>query len=166
MIDRYFRSDEVGFLHPTQFCSLQVEDDDSNSQHPEPHHTRYLWCRDHKLAISAEILPRLYRAARDAYCNARVAPLSPTHLLRHTKALLILCPDLLTAWNSRYAHAVSYHSQYVCLTKRSIDEYCNLHAPREEIPSPNSSLFFPAGRWCYQQSMVSQSSRMSCNCVP
>ncbi|EES09068.1 protein prenyltransferase alpha subunit repeat-containing protein 1 [Sorghum bicolor] len=93
--------DEVGFLHPTQFCSLQVEDDDSNSQHPEPHHTRYLWCRDHKLAISAEILPRLYRAARDAYCNARVAPLSPTHLLRHTKALLILCPDLLTAWNSR-----------------------------------------------------------------
>ncbi|CAD6255549.1 unnamed protein product [Miscanthus lutarioriparius] len=96
---RSIRSDEVGFLHPTQFCSL--EDDDSNSQHSEPHHTRYLWCRDHKLAISAEILPRLYRAARDAYCNARDAPLSPTHLMRHTKALLILCPDLLTAWNSR-----------------------------------------------------------------
>jgi len=128
---RSIRSDEVGFLHPTQFCSL--EDDDSNSQHPEPHHTRYLWCRDHKLAISAEILPRLYRAAQDAYCNARDAPLSPTHLMRHTKALLILCPDLLTAWNSRYAHAVSCHSQYVCLTKgftlRSIDEYCKHHAP-------------------------------------
>ncbi|XP_066329092.1 uncharacterized protein [Miscanthus floridulus] len=77
------------------------QDGDSASQPPEFHHTRCFWCRDHKLAISAEILPKLYHAARDAYCNARDAPLSPTHLLRHTKALLILCPDLLTAWNSR-----------------------------------------------------------------
>ncbi|XP_066329090.1 uncharacterized protein [Miscanthus floridulus] len=93
---------EVGFLHPTQFYSLDCpQDGDSASQPPEFHHTRCFWCRDHKLAISAEILPKLYHAARDAYCNARDAPLSPTHLLRHTKALLILCPDLLTAWNSR-----------------------------------------------------------------
>ncbi|CAD6248503.1 unnamed protein product [Miscanthus lutarioriparius] len=93
---------EVGFLHPTQFYSLDCpQDGDSASQPPEFHHTRCFWCRDHKLAISAEILPKLYHAARDAYCNTRDAPLSPTHLLRHTKALLILCPDLLTAWNSR-----------------------------------------------------------------
>ncbi|XP_066317594.1 uncharacterized protein [Miscanthus floridulus] len=94
--------DEVGFLHPTQFCSLDcTQDGNSASQPPEFHHTRYFWCRNHKLAISVEFLPKLYHAAWDAYCNARDAPLSPTHLMRHTKALLILCPDLLTAWNSR-----------------------------------------------------------------
>jgi hypothetical protein len=98
-------------LHPTQFYSLDcAQDGDSASQPPEFHHTRCFWCRDHKLAISAEILPNLYHAARDAYCNARDAPLSPTHLLRHTKALLILCPDLLTAWNSRYAMLSACHS--------------------------------------------------------
>lgn len=94
--------DEVGFLHPTQFCSLDcARDGDSASQSTEFHCARYFWCRDHKLAISAEILPELYHAARDAYYNARDAPLSRTNLMRHTKALLILCPDLLTAWNSR-----------------------------------------------------------------
>ncbi|WVZ75343.1 hypothetical protein U9M48_023404 [Paspalum notatum var. saurae] len=94
--------DEVGFLHPTQFCSLDcAQDGDSNSQPSDFHRARYFWCRDHKLAISSEILPKLYRAAWDAYCHARGAPLSPTHLMMHTKALLILCPDLLTAWNSR-----------------------------------------------------------------
>ena len=91
-------------MHPTQFYSLDCpQDGDFASQPPEFHHTRYFWCRNHKLAISVEFLPKLYHAAWDAYCNARDAPLSPTHLMRHTKALLILCPDLLTAWNSRYA---------------------------------------------------------------
>ncbi|OEL27770.1 hypothetical protein BAE44_0011208 [Dichanthelium oligosanthes] len=93
--------DEVGFLHPTQFASLGCgQDGDSPSRALQFHH-RYFWCRDHKLAISSEILPELYRAARHAYHNARNAPLSVTHLMGHTKALLLLCPDLLTAWNSR-----------------------------------------------------------------
>ncbi|XP_039802742.1 protein prenyltransferase alpha subunit repeat-containing protein 1-like isoform X2 [Panicum virgatum] len=93
--------DEVGFLHPTQFNSLGCgQDGDSAPQAPELQH-RYFWCRDHKLGISAEILPKLYRAARDAYYNSRNAPLPATLLMSHTKALLILCPDLLTAWNSR-----------------------------------------------------------------
>ena len=99
----YVRSDEVGFLHPTQFNSLGCgQDGDSAPQAPELQH-RYFWCRDHKLGISAEILPKLYRAARDAYYNSRNAPLPATLLMSHTKALLILCPDLLTAWNSRFA---------------------------------------------------------------
>ncbi|EEC71286.1 hypothetical protein OsI_03299 [Oryza sativa Indica Group] len=61
-------------------------------------------CKDHKLAISMEILPKLYRAARHAYSNSAAAkdgPLMEIDLMRHSKALLILCPDMLTAWNSR-----------------------------------------------------------------
>ncbi|KAF2951702.1 uncharacterized protein [Oryza sativa Japonica Group] len=51
-----------------------------------------------------EILPKLYRAARHAYSNSAAAkdgPLMEIDLMRHSKALLILCPDMLTAWNSR-----------------------------------------------------------------
>nr|TKW29427.1 hypothetical protein SEVIR_3G393900v2 [Setaria viridis]TKW29428.1 hypothetical protein SEVIR_3G393900v2 [Setaria viridis] len=93
--------DEVGFLHPTQFGSLGCgQDGDSASQAPEFQH-RYFWCRDHKLAICSEILPKLYRAARDAYYNTRNAPSQAVHLMSLTKVLLILCPDMLTAWNSR-----------------------------------------------------------------
>ena len=159
----------MGFLHPTQFCSLDcAQDGDSASQPTEFHRTRYFWCRDHKLAISAEILPKLYHAARDAYHNARDAPLSPTHLMRHTKALLILCPDLLTAWNSRYAMLAACHSMcawFSSLTFHSI-EYYKIHAPEGRNLDSTCFSCGPAGRWCYQQSMISQSSRMSCNCVP
>lgn len=96
--------DEVGFLHPTQFQSLDCsQTGNSTSQVPE-FHQRYFWCRDHKLAISSEILPKLYRAARHAYSNATTshhALCSTADLMRHSKALLILSPDFLTAWNSR-----------------------------------------------------------------
>ncbi|KAL6654450.1 hypothetical protein ACP70R_007915 [Stipagrostis hirtigluma subsp. patula] len=96
--------DEVGFLHPTQFCSLdRAENGNLTSEAPQ-FQQRYFWCRDHKLAISSEILPSLYRAARDAYTGARTArdaPLPTADLMSHSKALLILCPDFLTAWNSR-----------------------------------------------------------------
>ncbi|KAL6899776.1 hypothetical protein ACP4OV_006434 [Aristida adscensionis] len=93
--------DEVGFLHPTQFCSL----DCVQSENSVPEFlSRYFWCRDHKLAVCSEILPNLYRAARDAYNSARTAhdvPLPTNDLMTHSKALVILCPDFLTAWNSR-----------------------------------------------------------------
>ncbi|GJN11202.1 hypothetical protein PR202_ga29375 [Eleusine coracana subsp. coracana] len=73
----------------------------STTQDPDIY-KRYFWCRDHKLAISSEILPKLYRAVRDAFTNARTAPdTSTTDLMSHSKALLILCPDSLTSWNSR-----------------------------------------------------------------
>uniref|UniRef100_A0ACD6A372 Uncharacterized protein n=1 Tax=Avena sativa TaxID=4498 RepID=A0ACD6A372_AVESA len=89
--------DEVGFLHPTQFLSLLV-DSTNKSQH--------FWCSDHKLAISTDILPDLYRAARHAHSDTTLSPPSPSPsaaslIMTHSKALLILCPDLLTAWNSR-----------------------------------------------------------------
>jgi hypothetical protein len=156
-------------LHPTQFCSLDcARDGDSASQSTEFHCARYFWCRDHKLAISAEILPELYHAARDAYYNARDAPLSRTNLMRHTKALLILCPDLLTAWNSRYAMLSACHAMcawFAFFTFRSI-EYCKLHAPEGRNLDSTCFSCCPIGKWCYQRCMISQSSRMNCNCVP
>ncbi|CAN6356853.1 unnamed protein product [Urochloa humidicola] len=94
--------DEVGFLHPTQFRSLGCgEDGDSASQQAPGFQHRYFWCRDHKLAICSEILPKLYRAARDAYFKSRNALSQAARLMSLTKALLILCPDMLSAWNSR-----------------------------------------------------------------
>ncbi|XP_051180487.1 uncharacterized protein [Lolium perenne] len=89
--------DEVGFLHPTQFDSL-LADGTNKSQH--------FWCSDHKLAVSTDVLPGLYRAARRAHSDATLngpssSPSAAALIMTHSKALLILCPDLLTAWNSR-----------------------------------------------------------------
>ncbi|CAN6273848.1 unnamed protein product [Urochloa humidicola] len=76
--------DEVGFLHPTQFCSLGCgQVGDSTSQAPESNH-RYFWCRDHKLAISSDILPELYRATHDAFFKARNAPSQAARLMSLT----------------------------------------------------------------------------------
>ncbi|KAF7053369.1 hypothetical protein CFC21_061313 [Triticum aestivum] len=92
--------DEVGFLHPTQFHSLLVDSTDKST-------SQYFWCVDHKLAVSSSILPDLYRAARRAHSNATLNPSSSPSasdaalIMTHSKALLILCADLLTAWNSR-----------------------------------------------------------------
>lgn len=92
--------DEVGFLHPMQFHSLLVDSTNKST-------SQYFWCADHKLAISSNILLDLYRAARRAHSNATLNPSSSPSasaaalIMTHSKALLILCPDLLTAWNSR-----------------------------------------------------------------
>ncbi|KAE8805683.1 protein prenyltransferase alpha subunit repeat-containing protein 1 [Hordeum vulgare] len=93
--------DEVGFLHPTQFHSLLVDSANKSA-------FQYFWCTDHKLAISSDILPELYRAARRAHSDTALnrPSSSPSAsaaalIMMHSKALLILCPDLLTAWNSR-----------------------------------------------------------------
>ncbi|KQK23521.1 hypothetical protein BRADI_1g74340v3 [Brachypodium distachyon] len=87
--------DEVGFLHPTQMDSLPLL---GSNKSP------YLWCSDHKLAISTHVLPDLYRAARQAHSKAATTSPSadaPALIMLHSKALLILCPDSFTAWNSR-----------------------------------------------------------------
>lgn len=103
------RSDEVGFLHPTQFGSLACGQDGDSSPQASEIQQRYFWCGEHKLAISAEILPQLYRAARDAYYNSRNGTSQAVHLMSHTKALLVLCPDMLTAWNSRFGFFFTFH---------------------------------------------------------
>ncbi|KAG8077567.1 hypothetical protein GUJ93_ZPchr0007g3870 [Zizania palustris] len=104
ILDHDLLIDEVGFLHPTQFQSLDCSQTGNSTSESHEYTQEYLWCRDHKLAISSEVLPKLYRAARHAYSNSATvkdAALLEPDLMSHSKALLILCPDMLTAWNSR-----------------------------------------------------------------
>ncbi|TKY70411.1 prenyltransferase alpha subunit repeat-containing protein 1 [Spatholobus suberectus] len=82
----------------------------------------YFWNRDHKLGISTHVLLQLYRAAKHAFmttfkqyrmCDNQSdkvgiclpASFSCDHLesilLRHSKSLLLLSCDFLTAWNCR-----------------------------------------------------------------
>lgn len=106
--------DEIGFIHPTQFATLDTNSD----SHSPQFNTRFFWNKDHKLAISSEVLSSLYRAAVQKHLCARrnYKPIvsscskedprdllmSEKDLLRHSKTLVILSPNFLTAWNSRY----------------------------------------------------------------
>lgn len=74
-------SDEVGFIHSSQFatlnkeagislrssdgCELQLEDGTSSADE-----IANFWHRDHKLGISTEILLPLYKVARNAFMCA------------------------------------------------------------------------------------------------
>jgi protein prenyltransferase alpha subunit repeat containing protein 1 len=106
--------DEIGFIHPTQFATLDTNSDTHSLQF----NTRFFWNKDHKLAISSEILCPLYRAAVQKHscarrnCKTIVSSCSKENpqefltsekdLLRHSKTLVILSPNFPTAWNSRY----------------------------------------------------------------
>lgn len=82
----------------------------------------YFWNRDHKLGISTHVLIPLYRAAKHAFMTAFIQykmgdnqsdnielclPPSVSHdhlesiLLRHSRSLLLLSCDFMTAWNCR-----------------------------------------------------------------
>lgn len=82
----------------------------------------YFWNRDHKLGISTHVLIPLYRAAKHAFMTAfkqykmgdnhsdnieLCLPPSVSHdhlesiLLRHSRSLLLLSCDFMTAWNCR-----------------------------------------------------------------
>lgn len=82
----------------------------------------YFWHRDHKLGISTNVILPLYRAAKhvfmttikeykmcdnqsDKFGNCLTASSSCDHLesilLRHSKSLLLLSCDFMTAWNHR-----------------------------------------------------------------
>ncbi|XP_078148588.1 protein prenylyltransferase superfamily protein isoform X3 [Carex rostrata] len=105
--------DEIGFIHPTQFATLDTNSDSHSLQF----NTHFFWNKDHKLAISFEVLSPLYRAAVQKHSCARrnYKPIvrscskegseeflgSEIDLLRHSKALVVLSPNFPTAWNSR-----------------------------------------------------------------
>ncbi|OVA02377.1 Protein prenyltransferase [Macleaya cordata] len=140
--------DEVGFIHPSQFTTLN--EDTGGLQHPSvnnvPHSADEInnsnlsdvnilensntifWNRDHKLAISTQVLLPLYTAAKHAFKIAdrqykmllnlaRKADISvdetagnsstvsedflESEVMTHSKALLLLSCDFATAWNSR-----------------------------------------------------------------
>lgn len=82
----------------------------------------YFWNRDHKLGISTSVLLPLYKAAKPAFMTAfkqykacsnqsdevgnRIpasssCDLIESILIRHSRALLLLSCDFMTAWNCR-----------------------------------------------------------------
>lgn len=125
--------DEVGFLHPSQFAALNEEtygsaNNAQNSENEMSSGNSIFWNRDHKLAISTEVLFPLYAAAKHAFEAAdtqyKMLTNLPTNrgksmdetaadssqfsadfleneVMMHSKALLLLSCDSATAWNSR-----------------------------------------------------------------
>lgn len=119
ILERDTLINEIGFVHPSQLATLDRSPDATHYDETA------FWNKDHKLAISTEILPHLYRAVMHEYMNVkkRLEGLikqsigkysleSPTfgsdldhllesEILKHTMALLILNSDFGSAWNSR-----------------------------------------------------------------
>ncbi|BAT96814.1 hypothetical protein VIGAN_09011800 [Vigna angularis var. angularis] len=98
----------------------QSEDGVVSPVEPSKQDNIYFWNRDHKLGISTHVLLPLYRAAKDAFfitfkqyrmCDNQSGkgiclPASScdhleSTLLRHSKSLLLLSCDFMTAWNCR-----------------------------------------------------------------
>lgn len=142
----FVSSDEVGFIHPSQFVTLnreaggsltssvritlQSEDEVLQPRVPEANSSETVfWCRDHKLGISTQVLLPLYNAAKHAFmaslerykshrsvsakkdesggndmssCFSPSLNILESELMKHSRALLLLSCDFVTAWNSRF----------------------------------------------------------------
>nr|POE88747.1 protein prenyltransferase alpha subunit repeat-containing protein 1 [Quercus suber] len=96
-------SDEVGFVHPTQFATLA---EDSTGDAAISVGTTF-WCKDHKLGVSTQAVLPLYNAAKRAFIAAmeeykRLGDDGlESEVMKHSGALLLLSSDFGTAWNSR-----------------------------------------------------------------
>lgn len=142
----FVSSDEVGFIHPSQFVmlnreaggsltssvrtTLQSEDGVLRPRVPEVNSSETVfWCRDHKLGISTQVLLPLYNASKHAFmaslerykshssvsakkdesggndmssCFSPSLNILESELMKHSRALLLLSCDFVTAWNSRF----------------------------------------------------------------
>lgn len=119
---QFFNSDEVGFIHPSQFSALNEDAGDENMN---------FWNRDHKLGISTQVLLPLYRVAKHVFMtsideyklqsnlsvdrgkighenmllpssNSSPYEVLEDEIMKHSKALLLLNSDFGTAWNARF----------------------------------------------------------------
>lgn len=116
-------SDEIGFIHPSQFVVLNEDIDNPSTSVGSVQKTTFgtlFWGRDHKLGISTKVLFPLYVAAKNAFVkayknykvhhrddkNASICSSSPlsleSELMKHSRALLLLSCDFGTAWSSRF----------------------------------------------------------------
>ncbi|KAJ4795357.1 Protein prenyltransferase alpha subunit repeat-containing protein 1 [Rhynchospora pubera] len=135
--------DEIGFIHPTQFSTL----DTSFDSHSVQFNTQFFWNKDHKLAISFEILSSLYRAAIQKHscarrnyktilssCSEESSELldSEKDLLRHSKALAILSPNFHTAWNSRKLVLSKHNDVILFLNELRLSTLILSYAPKSE----------------------------------
>lgn len=119
-------SDEVGFVHPSQFFKLNEEAGHSlPSSDSSADGNSVFWNEDHKLGISTQVLLPLYKASKDAFmtANRQFKELNSTSdvsgaenslctslslddsiesaVMKHSRALLLLSCDFGTAWHSR-----------------------------------------------------------------
>ncbi|KAI4303021.1 hypothetical protein MLD38_038702 [Melastoma candidum] len=98
--------DEVGFVHPTQLASLVGSQGGSLAGDVDCK----LYCRDHKLGISTDVVVTLYREAKRAFFEAKKkyeaeegtdSEEMEDDLIRFSRAVVLLSSDFGTAWNSR-----------------------------------------------------------------
>ncbi|KAI9077648.1 hypothetical protein K1719_040423 [Acacia pycnantha] len=127
-----FESDELGYIHPSQFSLLNAESGISCGSSEEFLHPLgvrtassvgslldasdqvniYFWNSDHKLGISTQILLQAFKQYKasnnqsDKVVDSSYAFLSCDHLesmlMRHSRPLLLLSCDFITAWNCRW----------------------------------------------------------------
>lgn len=114
-------SDEVGFVHPSQFVTLRSgeEGGGSSSEMSDASVDACFWSEDHKLGISTDVVLPLYQAAKCAFmaatteykplCNASddssISSCNDieSEVMKRSRALLLLSYDFGTAWHSRFA---------------------------------------------------------------
>ncbi|XP_058094592.1 uncharacterized protein LOC131240402 isoform X2 [Magnolia sinica] len=170
--------DEVGFVHPSQFLALSGGSD-ASSQSPvsNVHSTdgisttgiseagvmqydyTIFWNRDHKLAISTQVLLPLYKAAMhafmavakeyrmvinlledtDSFVNESAGDNSSdskrileNELMRHSKALLVLSGDFGTAWNSRKLVVSRKESYSLLMEELQLSALILSYSPKSE----------------------------------
>lgn len=119
-------SDEVGFVHPSQFVNLSEEAPSSSGSVSNvvclKDGTAVFWNREHKLGISTDVLIPLYKEAKRAmmaaiqqykglYSAFDVSGVESSvslddsiegEVMKQSRAVLLVSSDYGTAWNSRY----------------------------------------------------------------
>lgn len=124
-------SDEIGFVHPSQFVNLNEEarhsvpsssDSVSNVLCSAEGNTMF-WNRDHKLGISTEVLIPLYKEVKHALMAANRTGIE-SEIMNHSRAALLISSDFGTAWHSRYISltvlVISYTFSTITICKRLI----------------------------------------------
>ncbi|KAK7401390.1 hypothetical protein VNO78_12824 [Psophocarpus tetragonolobus] len=130
-----------------QSADMVVSSEESSKQD-----NQNFWNRDHKLGISSHVLLPLYRAAKHAFmttskqyrmCNSQSSkdgiclPASSFYhlestLLKHSKSLLLLSCDFMTAWNCRKLIVSKKKKLSVFIDELLLSELVLSYSPKSE----------------------------------
>nr|XP_048324461.1 protein prenyltransferase alpha subunit repeat-containing protein 1-A isoform X1 [Ziziphus jujuba var. spinosa] len=146
--------DEVGFIHPSQFVTLNEEIGQSVPSADDISTT--LWSKDHKLGISTHALLPLFKAAKREFVDAvrRYKALSDqcgengvgnspctvssshssveSEVMKHSRVLLLLSCDFGTAWHSRKKIVLKMHSFSVFMDELHLSALVLSYSPKCE----------------------------------
>ncbi|XP_020421657.1 protein prenyltransferase alpha subunit repeat-containing protein 1-B isoform X2 [Prunus persica] len=151
------QSDEVGFVHPSQFFKLNEEAGHSlPSSDSTADENSVFWNEDHKLGISTQVLLPLYKASKDAFmtANRQFKELNSTSdvsgaenslctslslddsiesaIMKHSRALLLLSCDFGTAWHSRKIVVLEKHKLSSLLDELLLSALVLSYSPKSE----------------------------------